>query len=340
MSKRDFLRTEVDGRVGILNLRSVTAIHTYTEPYGDESTYVRADTTAHELDGSGGSFSYEWRVFQGNPTECNAYIEWLCGEVDALVYPTSGAAVAENLAAFVLAAMHRYNADGVQNVNYHTLLCDARDTYQLDPIELANQLRDTVRDLVGKGMIVVTGDIAGPVFNTKLVYLRHVGLDHTAPTRHAVRDIVATLDMLYVQGETEVPWHKLEDLWNVPHKTRLVSAVDWLRDNCFITEVVYRYVDGEPRVLSLLEGAREAFRVYDLMHTNNAIKKSVPYEAILGWYRDAVDIDKSDLRPVVGDAIRKLLNSAVISSEEVDGRAYYRIESRYPEELRNMVSED
>ena len=340
MSKRNFLRTEVNGAVGILNLDAVVAVHVYTEPYGDQSTYVRADTVSHELDGSGGSYAYEWRLFQGDEDACVTYIDWLCEQVDVLVYPTPDVEVAENLTTFVLSALHRYNTVGVTNVNYFALLCDVRKEYQIDPIALGNQLRESVRELSTKGLIVVTGDAAGPVFNTKLVHLRLADVDRTELTRYAIRDIVATLDILHGQGKTEVPWHKLEELWNIPHGARRALAVDWLRVNGFITEAVYEYVDGKPRVLSLLDGAVDAFRVYDLMHTNNAIAKSVPYEAVLGWYRDEFDIAESDLRPVVGEAIRKLLNSAVIISEEIDARAYYRIESTYPEEITNVTEED
>lgn len=85
MSK--FLRTEVFGKVGIVNLDTVVSVGIETDRYGpNRKTYVNAHTTTHELDGSGGSSAYSWHLFQGTESECQGYIDWLCDEVDALEY--------------------------------------------------------------------------------------------------------------------------------------------------------------------------------------------------------------------------------------------------------------
>ena len=87
MSK--FLRIEVEGNVGVVNLDLVIYIDVKKNmKYVEDSKYnAVAYMSSSELDGSGGSLMVEVDMFRGTESACQKYVDWLCYEMDAIMFP-------------------------------------------------------------------------------------------------------------------------------------------------------------------------------------------------------------------------------------------------------------
>lgn len=87
----NFLRTEVEGNAGVVNLDLMMCAGVKKNmKYVEDSVYnVVAHMSSSELDGSGGSLMVEIIMFRGTESACNDYIDWLCDKLDATVYQPS-----------------------------------------------------------------------------------------------------------------------------------------------------------------------------------------------------------------------------------------------------------